>query len=190
MINSNLCLWKSDLVQQLFLPHEASRILGTPLSIRSPVDRVVWAYTPSGLFTTSSAYKLLTASATMNNVGSSNFEPQKKFWRGLVATGAQQNQAFYLESLQQCSSSNGQPFPRHISTSELCEICNGSPEDVLHAFWQCKDVKCVWNAHSWFQQAVSPPRLNFCVICLIGFCRLMMILEKNSLRFQLGVYVT
>nr|POE62109.1 hypothetical protein CFP56_40205 [Quercus suber] len=40
-------MWKSDLVQQLFLLHEAATILGIPLSIRSPANRVVWTCTSS-----------------------------------------------------------------------------------------------------------------------------------------------
>ena len=55
-----------------------SLILGIPLSPRSPPDRVVWAHSQSGLFTTSSAYKLLVASASASHAGSSVLEPQKK----------------------------------------------------------------------------------------------------------------
>ena len=41
LINSNLGMWKYESVQQLFLPHKASLILGIPLSLRMPADRVV-----------------------------------------------------------------------------------------------------------------------------------------------------
>ena len=40
LINHDLGIWKSDLVQQHFLPHEARLILGIPLSPRFPSDRV------------------------------------------------------------------------------------------------------------------------------------------------------
>ena len=29
---------------------------------------------------------------------------------------------------------------------ELCELCKGGQGDVMHAFWQCKEVEVVWNA--------------------------------------------
>jgi len=54
------------------LPNEAFVIMGIPLSIRNTIDRVVWAYTPMGVFSTSSTYKLLIASTT---TGSSNQQP-------------------------------------------------------------------------------------------------------------------
>ena len=33
--------------------------MGISLSIRHPVDRIIWAHTPSSMFTISNAYKLL-----------------------------------------------------------------------------------------------------------------------------------
>lgn len=83
LINPVLRVWKSSDVKQAFLPHEALMILGIPLSPRSPLDRVIWAHTQSGLFTTKSAYKLLVNSSTAGNAGSSVLDPQKRFWRGV-----------------------------------------------------------------------------------------------------------
>ena len=66
--------WKESLVKELFLPHEADMILGIPLSSRRPLDRIAWAPTPSGIFTTSSAYKLIVSSAMNSFTGSSNMD--------------------------------------------------------------------------------------------------------------------
>ena len=41
LIDQDRAMWKSKLVQQLFLPHEAEIIIGIPLSIRCPVDRII-----------------------------------------------------------------------------------------------------------------------------------------------------
>ena len=40
LIDADLRLWKTGLIQELFLPNEASMILGIPLSIRNPTDWV------------------------------------------------------------------------------------------------------------------------------------------------------
>nr|POE52802.1 hypothetical protein CFP56_68712 [Quercus suber] len=72
LINSELGVWKSELVQQLFLPQEASIILGIPLSSHCPPDKVAWAYTPSGAFSTSNAYKHLASGADGSQAESSN----------------------------------------------------------------------------------------------------------------------
>ena len=51
--------WRIDMVQQLFSPNDATAILSIPLSYRLPIDRLVWAYTPRGVFTVRSAYKVV-----------------------------------------------------------------------------------------------------------------------------------
>lgn len=38
LINQDLGVWKSEMVKRLFLPYEASIILGIPLSSRLPLD--------------------------------------------------------------------------------------------------------------------------------------------------------
>ena len=68
------------MIQELFLPSEASVILGIPLSLRNTEDRVIWAYTPSGVYSTSSAYKLLSGKDLPS---SSNREPQRRFWKAI-----------------------------------------------------------------------------------------------------------
>ena len=65
------------------MPHEASAILGIPLSCRCPPDKIAWAYSPLGLFTTSSAYKLLVSGDAVSQAGSSNVDTQKHFWKGV-----------------------------------------------------------------------------------------------------------
>lgn len=51
LIDSTSCAWKSDVVHQNFLPHEAKIILSILLSFRLPSDRLIWSKTPSGLLT-------------------------------------------------------------------------------------------------------------------------------------------
>ena len=59
LIDQDQVRWNEEVVRNLFLPHEANSILAIPLSLRRPPDRIAWKHTPSGLFTTSSAYKLI-----------------------------------------------------------------------------------------------------------------------------------
>ena len=74
LINHDLGIWKSDLVHQHFLPHEARMIMGIPLSPRFPSDRMAWSLTPSSKFSTNNAYKLLAATASTSQEGSSSSE--------------------------------------------------------------------------------------------------------------------
>ena len=79
LINPDMSMWKFEEVNRLFLPHEASLVLGIPLSHRKPSDRVSWSCTPSGEFSTSSAYKLLAAPTSTNRASSSNQDYQRSF---------------------------------------------------------------------------------------------------------------
>nr|POE52912.1 hypothetical protein CFP56_63158 [Quercus suber] len=77
LIDQDNVVWKTDVVQKLFLPHEASAILGIPLSERLPSDRIIWAYTPLGMFTTSSIFKLIISCDSASSAGTSNPKAQR-----------------------------------------------------------------------------------------------------------------
>ena len=82
LINPDLSMWKSEEVNRLFLPHEASLVLGISLSHRKPSDRVSWSCTPSGEFSTCSAYKLLATPTLTNRTSSSNQDYQRSSRKG------------------------------------------------------------------------------------------------------------
>ena len=45
LIDPDRVAWRTKVVQQLFMPHEADIILGIPLSTHRPDDRIIWAHT-------------------------------------------------------------------------------------------------------------------------------------------------
>lgn len=128
----------------MFLPHVASMILGIPLSLRKTPDRVVWAHTPSGEFSTS--YKLLVASALVNNAGSSLGVAQKHFWKGVWQLHVPNKiKHFIWRVCNNVLQTKSNLFRRQITTSNTCELCNGAPKDVLSVGWSCKELEVVWN---------------------------------------------
>lgn len=56
LINEDSKSWNVNLVNSLFLEHEASIILRLPLSRQGAEDKCVWHWTKSGNFTVKSAY--------------------------------------------------------------------------------------------------------------------------------------
>ncbi|KAL0004508.1 hypothetical protein SO802_012069 [Lithocarpus litseifolius] len=58
LIDSGIARWKTEVIDNLFLPYEAELIKSIPLSVTLPADRMVWAETSNGNFTVWSAYKL------------------------------------------------------------------------------------------------------------------------------------
>nr|POF24975.1 hypothetical protein CFP56_52090 [Quercus suber] len=83
LIDRNSGTWKKEDIKQLFLPREADAIISIPLSLRMPTDWLVWSKTPSGNFSSRSAYRLLASNASTTNPSSSNPIPQRFFWRGI-----------------------------------------------------------------------------------------------------------
>ena len=67
LINHEEHQWKSKLITQEFLPHEANIIKGIPLSDQDIPNKQVWHASTHGVYTTRSAYMLL-ALAERNNV--------------------------------------------------------------------------------------------------------------------------
>ncbi|KAK9993995.1 hypothetical protein SO802_023698 [Lithocarpus litseifolius] len=138
LIDSDRIAWRTEVVQQLFLPHEVEIILGILLSARRPDDRIIWARTPSGTFTTSSAYKMLVSYDISNNAGSSNPDSQKKFWNSIWQLRVPNKIRHFVWRL--CN--NALPtlvnlHRRHIVPSPSCAQCHNFPEDSLHAVCIC-----------------------------------------------------
>ena len=59
LIDEEKGAWKTDLVCNVFLPHEADLICGIALCTNLPEDKQVWALTDNGLFSVRSTYKLV-----------------------------------------------------------------------------------------------------------------------------------
>jgi hypothetical protein len=59
LIDFDLKSWKTELVKELFLPQEATTILGIPLSFRNLADSLVWGATKQGVYTVRSGYHLM-----------------------------------------------------------------------------------------------------------------------------------
>ena len=162
LINPELRGWNSSLVNQLFLPHEATVICGMPLSIRLPPDKIIWGLIPSGMFTTKSAYELLVSRNSTNLAGTSSAENQKLFWRSLW-------QLRVLNKLKHFSwRACNDALPtmtilvrRHIVTTEVCSACQAQPEDTLHALWSCTKFELVWSSFSWSLPSANAHVLSF-----------------------------
>ena len=68
LIDKEKASWKTEVVDTLFLPHEAEVIKSIPLSAHLPTDKQVWACSSNGVFTVRSAYWV--AVEMMKGVGS------------------------------------------------------------------------------------------------------------------------
>ena len=162
LIDQDTIAWKTEAVQQLFLPHEVEIILGIPLSIRHLVDRIIWVHTPSGTFTTCSAYKLLISCDASSSAGGSNLEAQKKFWKGIWQLRVPNKIRHFVWRI--CNNALPIMVNLHrcqIVPSACCALCNVLLEDSLHAVWYCEAISGVWSTLEWFHQTVPPHPTSF-----------------------------
>ena len=82
LIDSRIARWKIEVIDNLFIPHEAELIKSIPLSATLPADKMVWAETANGNFTLRSAYKLAVSLYTSATCGTT-FDGSllRKFWK-------------------------------------------------------------------------------------------------------------
>jgi len=152
------------MVKELFLPHEVDIILGIPLSFRRPPDRIAWAHTPSGMFSTSSAYKLIVsgASTSTSTASSSNLDNQRKFWKVLWQLRVPNKiKLFVWRACNDALPTVENLHQKHIAPSDRCNLCQEQFEEVVHALWLCKDISRVWLSLEWFHQAVLAQPVSF-----------------------------
>ena len=80
-IDSDVRAWKAGLVKEMFLPHEATSILGIPLSHRSPTDSLVWEATKNGVYSVRSGYHLLLNESHQEDPSPSDTTQMSQLWK-------------------------------------------------------------------------------------------------------------
>ena len=83
LIDDDSHTWNLGLIQREFLSHEAKIILGIPLSIHNSPDRQVWFPSNQGVYTTRSAYRLLSSSKRGSLPNCSDPSNRKHMWNGI-----------------------------------------------------------------------------------------------------------
>ncbi|KAL8150228.1 hypothetical protein V2J09_020036 [Rumex salicifolius] len=99
-------------------------------------DSLSWAFSPSGDYTVSSAYKELTAEA--GTVPSLLF---KLIWRLPVT---ERIRHFLWLGAKGRLLTNLERQRRHLSDETVCVICNSGDENLIHVFRECNRAKRVW----------------------------------------------
>ena len=84
LIDEEKGAWKTNLVSNVFFPHEADLIYGIALCANMPEDKQVWALTNNGLFSVCSAYKLAMEMRPDAQVGfRSDGSHLRRLWRSI-----------------------------------------------------------------------------------------------------------
>lgn len=84
LIDSSTAKWKTEVIDSLFIAHEAKLIKSIPLSATLSADKIVWVETTNENFTVKSAYKLAVSLFKSTNCGTtSDSSLLRMFWKKL-----------------------------------------------------------------------------------------------------------
>ena len=147
LIHTERKSWKEEVICQLFLPVDAETILGIPLSIRLPGDRIIWAETNNDCFTVCNAYKVaMKLHRTDQNASASSDSSHQSFWRKLWRLPIPHKVLhFAWKACHNILPTKDNLFHCKVLKDSLCDKCGEATESTGHLFWSCTKVQLVWS---------------------------------------------
>ena len=142
--------WDVAKIKRMFLPHEANVILGSPLSPRLLRDSLIWAWTPKGMFTINSAYKvaqslLREAYPKLERGECSDTAGMKSLWKPIWGLNCPNKvRMFIWKACSNILPNKHQLWARGIGRDDVCDLCEGC-ESSGHILWGCKVAREVWS---------------------------------------------
>lgn len=102
-------------------------------------DCLSWGQTPSGQFTVKYVYKLL----TRDEYPGPNME---SFFRKMWSVAVPERVKVFLWLVgNQAIMTNAERHRRHLSGTDLCQVCRGGIETILHVLRDCPAMTGIWN---------------------------------------------
>ena len=141
--NPEIASWKLDLIHEIFLPFDVEAILSIPLSLSLLTDKLIWAPTPTGQFSVSSAYKV-TRQFMLDLQHGECSTPQQLiyFWRCICKLPMPNKvKAFAWQTCRNILPTKANLFHRQVTKDNICEECGTAVESSGHLFWQCERAK-------------------------------------------------
>ena len=139
--------WNVKLVNSLFTPQTANAILQTPIVNAPGQDILVWKLTPTGDFSSKSAYKhcfnnlALPANQRPKSVPPQVVDLLNQVWREKLMAPRVQTFSWRLLRRALPTGKRASKFSKHIS--ENCARC-GNLEDEMHMLFLCPFSKAAW----------------------------------------------
>ena len=138
-------MWKTEIINSVFLPHDAESILAILLSSVSPVDQRVWSATANGVFSVRNAYRISHKQLTKVEMGecSSNTR-MKSLWKSVWQLRCPNKiKNFIWRACKDILPTKTKLKDRKIPVEVDCDICCEA-ETAGHVFWGCELAVAVW----------------------------------------------
>jgi hypothetical protein len=145
--------WNSDLINSLFSPATANAILQTAIINANEHDTLIWKLTPTGQFSSKSAYKHCFTNLQLPQRQRPKIVPLqiisllKQVWSDTQMAPRVQTFAWRLLRKALATGKRASKYSKHIN--ESCSRC-GNLEDELHVLFLCPFSKATWYCYPWF----------------------------------------
>ena len=144
LIDHETSQWKNQLIDTIFMPHEASKIKSIPLGSLMR-DTLVWLGTPTGQFSTRSAYMMQIEAKESMSGSQSNPSRKHTFWKGIWGVSVPHKvKVFMWRACNSALPTKTNLFKRGVVSSCSCMVCHEEAETVLHTLWECEYAREVW----------------------------------------------
>ena len=102
-------------------------------------DRLAWSQTKNGQFTVKSGYELITRDDTPRQNMESLF---RSMWRVVVP---ERVKIFLWLVGNHAIMTNAERYRRHLSGTDVCQVCKGGIETILHVIRDCPAIRGIWD---------------------------------------------
>ena len=149
LINAKTGEWRTLLVKDTFLPHEAEAILSIPLSPLNQADSLVWGKTPNGCFLMKSAYRvavkcLVDLERVEEVARCSDSSRMTQIWKSIWSIQCPSKVKHFLWRASRNILPTKQCLMcRKIITEDCYDFC-GESESSDHILWSCTIAKETW----------------------------------------------
>ena len=149
LINAKKGEWRTLLVKDTFLPHEAKAILSIPLSPLNQADSLVWGKTPNGCFSVKSAYRvavkcLANLERGEDVAGCSDCSRMSQICKSIWSIKCPSKVKHFLWRACRNILPTKQCLKRRkIITEDGCDFC-GESKSSGHILWSCTIAKETW----------------------------------------------
>ncbi|XP_030924592.1 uncharacterized protein LOC115951551 [Quercus lobata] len=148
LIDSETARWKTEVLDNLFIPHEADLTKSIPLSVILPTDKLVWAETSTRNFTIRSAYKLVVNLFTPATYGTtSDGSLLRKFWEKIWSLPIPHKvRHFCWRACRDTLPTKVKLRRRNVIAEDMCVCCHKEARTNGHIFWGCPKAQETWAA--------------------------------------------
>ena len=140
--------WRVPMIDHVFLPYEAEIIKSIPLSNRAVQGIQIWAYTNTGEYLVTNAYKMIqTQQLRSSHVQSSNHSQSNKIWKAIwVVKICNKIKSFICRACRDILPTKANLTRRKVLFDARCECCEDGVESTDHILLSCTYVDKVWKS--------------------------------------------